>query len=392
VKYNRNIWLVYVITAFTGLSFATALVVPFFNSNGLNQAKIQVLQTIFSLAAVVFEVPTGYIADRYSRAACVRLGSLVLGAGFLSYAFARTFTAFVVLEVALALGIALGSGADQALVFDGLLADGAGDRIRKFNANRQSVMFGSMVLFAPLGSLLAAHVGIRPIIALDGSLALVACACGFLLKEPPRLSGEEDPIHHPVESAKVVARHVLRGHPQLPWLILLGAALNGATYFGFWLAPSYYSWVGIPVVWFGLILGVRSAVKALLSQLVRRLGIRFSDEGQLYAYALLSVFSYVGLALLQAPAAIVFMLGFDIVQALQSPIISEKLNFLSPSHIRAQVLSVAALVNRATYALLGPLFGWGVDHNMRFGLILCAAVFAPLCLGSLAQLKKKGVL
>ncbi len=145
-------------------------------------------------------------------------------------------------------------------------------------------------------------------------------------------------------------------------------------------------------MWFGVIMGVRSAAKAMLSRLVVRLGIRFSDVGQLYVYAILSFATYIALAIIRSPFAIVLLLAFDIVQTLQNPIISEKLNHLSPSHIRAQVNSVASVANRASYALLGPLFGWGVDRNMRFGLILCAVVFAPLCLGSLVQLKKKGVL
>jgi len=404
MSYKRNNILAYIMSVSTGLSFASALLVPFFMENGLNQTQIMLLQTIFSAAVVLLEVPTGYVADRYGRRASLMAGSLAVAVGFAGYASVDGFWLFAAAELLLALGIALLSGANEALVYDGMLADSRAQNVngsevdspkqtfRTFQANVQSLQFGTVMIAAPIGSLIAASHGIRSVLYIEAVIAVFGFACSFFLREPPIYT---DPALEPGRTAwssmRQVFAYCLKGHEHIPYLILLGSSLSAVTYFGFWLAPAYYESVGIPLAWFGVILAVRSGLKVLLSQSHRLVGKILSDDRQLAIYSTLSVAAYLLLAVTQQPFGILFLGLFDVIQALHGPIISGKLHELTPSHIRAQVMSVASLGRRGMYALLGPLFGLGVDHSVPGGFVLAAVVFLPLCFVPLFKLRQKEV-
>lgn len=391
--YRTNLRLLYLLSVTTGLSFASALLVPFFMGNGMNQAQIMLLQTIFSVAVVLLEVPTGYVADRFGRAMSLRLGSLTVCFGFMGYSLLHGFGQFVLAELLLAVGVALLSGANEALAYDSLLADGQSERFRKFMSTVQTLVFATIAVCAPIGSLMASHVGIRLVLFLDGMLAVVGFAAAVRLKEPERqCDKQEQALHHPFASMRAVVRFCLNGHEQIPLLIGLSAILSAMTYFGYWFAPAYFGSVGIPLAAFGFILAVRSLLKAILSQAAPRLNRIMSDKQQLWSYSALGVTVYVLLALLRQPWAILFLAGFDAIQALQGPVISDRLQQLTPSNIRAQVGSVASLSRRGAYGLLGPLFGLGIDRSVSWGLALCAATFAGTSFCLLLKLQKKGAL
>ncbi len=390
--YKTNIRLLYVLAVTRELTFASALLVPFFMENGMNQTQIMLLQTVFSLATVLLEVPTGYIADRYGRAMSLRLGSLAVCLGLMGYSLLHGFGQFVLVELLLALGVALLSGASEALAYDTLLSEDGQGNFRKFMATNQTISFAAVAVCAPLGSIFASHAGIRSVIFLDGAFAVLGFMAALRLREPPQhCTGAEQALNHPFASMKSVVRYCLSGHEQIPLLIGLGASLSAVTYFGYWFAPVYFESVGIPLALFGFILAARSLLKAVLSQAVTRLSQHMSDKHQLWCFSAISVAVYLLLALIRQPWAIVFLAGFDLVQAMHGPLISERLHRLTPSNIRAQVGSVAALSRRGAYGLLGPLLGLGIDRSIVWGLVLCAAVFAGLCFGLLFKLQKKHV-
>lgn len=87
---------------------------------GLSAAEISALFALWSVSTVIVEVPTGILADRYSRRHLVVAGPLVTGAGFALWTFAPSFLSFAAGFVLWAIGGSLRSGTNQALVYDEL--------------------------------------------------------------------------------------------------------------------------------------------------------------------------------------------------------------------------------------------------------------------------------
>src|SRR6185369_10632880 len=99
-------------------------------------------------------------------------------------------------------------------------------------------------------------------------------------------------------------------------------ALSTATYLAFWLAAPYQTALGIPVVWFGAILAVRSLWKAWLSHKFHQ---EQHQQRNMFVFAGLAGLVYVAMATQQL-WLVWAVLGHDIVQALGGQPVTAQLN------------------------------------------------------------------
>lgn len=99
-----------------GLHFATYVL--FLRSRGLNLWEVNLVNAWFAGALIVFEFPTGLIADVWGRKSSTITACLISCVGFLVYAFSESFWDFVAAEVILAMGSACATGAADAWIVD----------------------------------------------------------------------------------------------------------------------------------------------------------------------------------------------------------------------------------------------------------------------------------
>jgi len=171
------------------------------------------------------------------------------------------------------------------------------------------------------------------------------------------------------------------------WLVVLGSALSASTYLAFWLSASYYASIGLPVVLFGAILGVRSLWKAWLSH-------RYTQERQIErnmtVYSALAGLVYVAMATGQL-WLVWAVLGHDVVQSLQGQPITAQLNTHIQHEFRATMNSLVNLVQRLVYSLAGPLVGLLVDHaGLPAGFVATGVVCSAVAFVALAKLHTLG--
>lgn len=96
------------------------VIVLYWQSHGLGMKDIFILQVIFSVSVVLFEVPSGYFADRFGHRTSIILGNIMGTLGFFCYWAFPSYLGFVAAEIILALGAGFLSGARDALLFDTL--------------------------------------------------------------------------------------------------------------------------------------------------------------------------------------------------------------------------------------------------------------------------------
>src|SRR5262244_4199659 len=114
----KNVRLLVAYTACQFLLFPIPVITLFWKDQiGLSLADIMVLQAIFGLSVVVFEFPSGYLADRVGYRRSVLAGTSLLMAGWLVYTRAETFGAVAAAEIVLGAASAFMSGADRALLW-----------------------------------------------------------------------------------------------------------------------------------------------------------------------------------------------------------------------------------------------------------------------------------
>jgi MFS family permease len=96
-----------------------------FADTGLSDAQISVLFAVWSAVGIVAEVPSGALADRVGRRTALVTGALVQALGYACWVVFPGFPGFAVGFVLWGLGSAFASGAQEALLHDGLTAVGA---------------------------------------------------------------------------------------------------------------------------------------------------------------------------------------------------------------------------------------------------------------------------
>src|SRR5512135_848823 len=85
---------------------------------GLTPVQLILVGTTLELAAFVFEVPTGIVADVYSRRLSIIIGYLLMGVGFLVEGFFPAFLPILLAQIIWGLGYTFTSGATQAWISD----------------------------------------------------------------------------------------------------------------------------------------------------------------------------------------------------------------------------------------------------------------------------------
>lgn len=109
---------------------------------GLTPVQLILVGTALEVSAFVFEVPTGIVADVYSRRLSIIIGYVLMGLGFLLEGFFPAFLPILLAQVIWGLGFTFTSGAIQAWITDEV---GEEDANRLFLRGTQVGLFASLV-------------------------------------------------------------------------------------------------------------------------------------------------------------------------------------------------------------------------------------------------------
>lgn len=142
---TKNINKYYVYVIFTNFIFQRGIFIIFLADIGFSSSSIGVFQAALYVGVALFEIPSGYIADKWGRKYSVSLGLLLLVIeGVSMVTFPAQFGFFFALMIISALGTTLVSGADQSLLYDSLVSIGREKEYLKINGRVQAV--GAIVL------------------------------------------------------------------------------------------------------------------------------------------------------------------------------------------------------------------------------------------------------
>jgi MFS family permease len=365
-------WLLWSVP-FRNLSLSTAYLTPFLVSHGLNASRLFLLQSIFAAAMILWEIPSGMIADRIGRALCIKLSMPLIAVGMAAYGLSSRFWQFVLCELGLVAAYGLIRGIQTALLIDSLRADGLEQEYVRTAQRIEALAYASITVAVPVSVAVVHLWGTGASLIADGLLAVIGIPLTLKLTEAPRTTNtEEVTLGSTGHALRELSRNTIAR-----WLIMLQMALNTSLYLAYWLVALYYAKLGIPVILFGAILAVRCLWMAWLSH-------RFHHDKRvgraLTVYAGLIGTVYMAMATQQLWLVWV-VLGHDVVLALSEHPLNRLLNNQMDEAHRATLNSAVSLLGLLSNALAGPLIGLTVDHvSLEAGM-----VWAGLC-GSTAAL------
>jgi MFS family permease len=373
-----NIWKIALIRMVRSFMLIMPVIVLFFQENGLSVQDIFVLQAIFSVAVIVLEVPTGYISDRFGRKGSIVFGCFLSALGWSVYAISYGFWGFLVAEVLIGFGVSFISGSDAAMLYDSLKQLDQEREFKRMEGKNSSLGMISEGVASVIGGFLAL-ISLRFPMYCEAIIAWAAVPIALSLAEPIRQQLQVE--KNSLSDMWRLVKYTLHDHTEVKWLCLYSSIVGTSTLTMVWMIQPYLERSKMPIEYFGMIWATFMVVGAYSSWRAYAFEKKF---GKKYSLLLLAVFPVIGYLLLGSFETIfagVGILFFYIVRGIHNPVLTDYLNGLVDSDIRATVLSVKNLIGRILFVIIGPFIGWVHDaYSLSLALEISGVIF--LFLGS----------
>jgi MFS family permease len=338
---------------------------------GLSVGEAFAANAFFTVGMVLFEVPTGVVADTVGRRTSYLLGSATLFGSTLLYLLLwqtkAPFVAWAVASVLLGLGFTFFSGATEAWLVDGLKATGYRGSLDAAFAKGQ-IAGGIAMLGGTVGGGLLAqctNLGVPYLVraVLLGLTFVVAWRAmhdvGFAPKPRVSVTSEMRDI------LRASLDHGLR-NPPVRWLMLAAPFAAGVSGYGFYAAQPYllqlygssdsYAIAGLAA---GLVAGAQIVGGASASVVAR--AFRRRTSVLLIAAGITAVVLAMMGLVSNFWVALLLLAVWGVMFAATTPVRQAYLNGLIPSAQRATVLSSDNLLGSAGGVVIQPALGKAAD-------------------------------
>jgi MFS family permease len=389
-KLEHNITKLYILVVLRWLLFIMPIIVLFFYENGLNQTEIMILQSIFSIGIVVFEIPSGYFSDVFGRKYTLVIGSIISTIAFAIYSFTSGFWGFLVAELVLGLGASFISGTDSAMIYDSLIQAGRENEYAKIEGRRTSAANFSETSASIVGGLLAT-VSLRLPFYVELIVMSLTIPLAMSLVEPERHKFDNSKGN--IKGILSIVRFAIHEHAEVKWLIFYSSVIGSSTLTMVWFIQPYLDFVGLPVAYFGVVWAALNFSVGLFSMFAYRIERVLGQSKTLLLLMPLAVFAYILSGLVQTLWVIAIFFIFYFVRGLHGPMLKEYINRLISSDKRATVLSVKNMFGLLFFTFIGPFVGWMKDaYSFKQAFFLAAGIFFVTGGISILFLKKHRVI
>lgn len=240
----QRIYLLLLLLHTLAASFIWGINTLFLLDAGMTNAQAFAANAFFTLGMVLFEVPTGVVADTRGRRASYLLGTLTLTISTLLYLWmwriSAPFWAWAVTSAFLGLGFTFFSGAFQAWLVDALKATGFDGPLEPVFAKGEIVEGAAMLGGSLAGGLLAQTFNLGVPYIVRAVILAVTFVLAFLLMRDVGFTPERG--KRPVEEVQRVLRGAVQhglGNRPVRWIMLAAPFTDGLTIYAFYAMQPY---------------------------------------------------------------------------------------------------------------------------------------------------------
>ena len=392
-KLKRNISVSYVYNFLLQLNITSAIWVLYLAFRGMSLVEIGLLESVYHITGVLFELPTGVIADVYGKKFSVVTGRIISVISCILMITSDSFLGFAISFVLSSASMNLNSGAAEALVYDSLKELGEEDKYKKIWGNLAFIMSIAQGLAVLLGGILA---DIRFLYAyiLGTILQIGALIAAFNFSEPPihkdkdKNANKEKQQRNLMVNQLVTSIKMLKARRMVLYLILFSSLVGSLQTTMFFYSQQYFSNMSYSKTTIAIICASSSLIEAISSKYAYRIEKILKLKGTLISIALVNIISLMGLTFIKN-LSIAFFLVTSITGGLAFTIFSDYINSRIPSEYRATILSFDSLCFSVFMICVFPLFGLlaeKIGFSITFGII--GLLYIPVITFLMLKLRK----
>lgn len=325
--------------------FFIPVALTYYNMKGADVGTFMLLMGIFRIATFVLEIPTGFLADKWSRPHQLMASRVFWLLSLVVLYYAENFSTLLASEVLAALACALRSGTQEAYLYEALRAQGKATR-NNVTLWRSLLMTAAMATEAVAsfcGGYLFTLNPHAPVL-LSTAFAVLGLLISFALPAVPMQKSSRH--KNPLKDLYLVTHHSLRRHPRLPGLLVAPFVMFGLTGTVFWVMQTRLNNLGFSPAMVGYALGAYFVLKMLATLGAGKLLARFGERTLIAAMPIALLLGTTLMFTTQHPLLVVFgtFIGAGLVHGVGSPVISALIDHEVSDGEHATVLSVASSI------------------------------------------------
>jgi MFS family permease len=384
----RNVYLLLMLLHTLAASFIWGINTLFLLDAGLSNTQAFTANAFFTAGMVVFEVPTGVVADTRGRRTSYLLGTVTLAISTLLYLLmwrtAAPFWAWTLASVALGLGFTFFSGAVDAWLVDALAESGylrEGGTLESVMAQGEIVEGIAMLGGSVAGGVIAqvTNLGVPYMLRTAALVLSFICACMLMHDSgftPKHGRGAIDEIRRVL---RLSIEHGL-ANPPVRWMMLTAPFVGGVSMFAFYaMQPYLLEMYGNSRAYSvaGLAAAIVAGAQIVGGLLVPHVGRIFSRRTSVVLAAIAMgalILALIGLVnTFWAVTALLALWG--VLFSALTPVRQAYLNGLIVADERATVLSFDSLMASSGGAVLQPMLGKAADiWSYSTSYVMCAGL------------------
>lgn len=370
----RRIQIIY-LTLLFGNTLAASLIwginTLFLLDAGLSNFQAFAANAYFTLGMMLFEVPTGVVADSWSRRASYLLGTLTLSATTLAYFcmwhYHAPFVGWAIASLGIGLGFSFFSGAVEAWLVDALAFAGYNGKLERVFGRGQVVSGIAMLVGSLGGGLIAQATNIGgPFIARSAILILLFVTAAVYMKD-----WGFEPEKHPstfTAMRKILGASVNFGfrNPPVRWMMIASIFTTSVGFYAFYaLQPYLLDLYGDKTAYW--VAGMAAAIVAGSQIAGGIFAAKIADLSHRRTTSIITMITVSCIVLMLLGlvhnfyVALVLVSVWGLMFAAVMPVRQAYMNGMIPSKQRATVLSFDSLMGNSGGVVVQPALGKAAD-------------------------------
>ncbi|MHA1997926.1 MAG: MFS transporter [Promethearchaeota archaeon] len=362
VEIERSVRTMYMINVLRGLEFSMPIIVLYFLQFVKTALNLSHIITTWAIGTIIFEFPSGVIADRWGRKKTIMLSNgLACSSVAIILLLPGSLATFIFFEIISSLSDSLLSGTDTALLYDLVLEHNkmAGDStidFKKITGRNKSMWPIGAMISGIAGGLMALHSYSRPILLTLVPFGL-AIGVGTRLVEPSVTTQEGTSLkQHLKNSFSSISKNKV-----ILAIFTIGFITFATGEITHQFNQLLFADRMVPIEFFGLLVTLGFGLSAFGSWishvLTKKADIRVILAISIFFSAITSISS----TFLQGLVSGLVFTSSSIFWGISQPIWDDFMNKNVGSSNRATIISMANFINFMGLALVSPPFGLLVD-------------------------------
>ena len=335
--------------------------------------QFAVIMGVFSLTILLFEVPSGVVADIIGKKKTLMIARFAYVIELFLVAFFNGFWIFFIAKIISGFAVSLSSGADDALLYDTLKKLKIEHKHKEIYGKFHMIMNVSMAVFFIAGSILfTINPKLPAIISIP--FAFVGFILTFLLEEPfqsnKQLSIKSSMLHFKEGWT------YFKNHKYVKYLVLYSFPVYLIIHALMSMSSAYLKEIQIPISVIGLIAFISSMIIAYASKKANQIEEYLGEAKTLRAIQVLAGVGVFFCALMIPFAGAALYMFIPFVSGFFVVIINHYMNAHIESSHRATMLSIKNMFDNLAFFLFFPIIGYLIKFkSMQFSFLSLGIFF-----------------